>query len=428
MNNLNTGLRSLNISSLTITISLILGVVVWYISLLFKIYPSINITVNGIPLSIFSPFVLSGIFIGILNFAAFYRMKIGLRQLNIASVLGASMNAIASVFLLMGNVAVLLSAFVSALNTITVLTWLAFEGLALIFGIVGSVMLGITIKKFGESFNNNAIKNGGILILSVILSYFGYILLFIGVSRALKTYNQSYNVQSYYYQPQYTVPQYGVQYNPNLPMSNLPNQQRVTINPQTQPQYPLSQPPKESMSYQRSQYIQGYQQNITQQPSQFTQNQMATQQPYTQSSYKQPKQQYPSSPQQSQYVNTTQVTPQQNLPTQQYNYASPSSNLSAEPSQISGSGVMKADGSIFLNIFSKKQLYIISVRFDSLPYPVTNMQPQMLQPGYNQVFVKFDQIVTMGLQPGKEYSVFLVLKTQNQYLPDQEIKIIYKPD
>jgi len=190
-------LRDFEVSLLAIILSLILGILVYFVSLLTKAYPpsDIEIVINNlvtIPLYEFSPLTLSFIFISILDLSAFYRLRDGFRMLNLEShygTAGLSLLIISSVFLLFGNVGLLLSGFLSSITNIVVLAWVAFMSVSIVFGIAGTLLLGLEFRNLGNLYQNNQIKNGAILIISVILSYIGYILAYIGIRKTNKLKN-----------------------------------------------------------------------------------------------------------------------------------------------------------------------------------------------------------------------------------------------
>ena len=180
---------------LAIILSLILGIVVYFVSLYTKAYPPSNIEIivkriGTFALSSLSPLTLSFIFMGIINLSAFYRLRHGFRMLSSDhyGIAGSSLLIASSIFLIFGNAGLLMSAFLSSITFIVVLAWVGFMIVSVIFGISGTLLLGLGFRKLGEVYKNSIIKRGAILITSVILSYFGYIITYVGV-RKLKPLN-----------------------------------------------------------------------------------------------------------------------------------------------------------------------------------------------------------------------------------------------
>lgn len=96
--------------------------------------------------------------------------------------------------------------------------------------------------------------------------------------------------------------------------------------------------------------------------------------------------------------------------------------------KVLGNGILKGDGTVYLNITTNLPCTIVSAKIDSLPYPPVSIQLQNLQANANQqVIIKFDKIALLGLLKGKEYDFYLTVKVENNSAPDQIIKIRYEP-
>ncbi|QIW24603.1 DUF973 family protein [Sulfolobus sp. S-194] len=375
-------IKYLSLGMLIIILSLPLAVIIWYISLLFGIAPPMNVIINGFPLSIFSPMVLSGAFVGIINMASFYRIRRGLRLLNLEhnGILGASLNAIASIFLFTGNLLVLLSALISVINVITILAWISAEILTLVFYVGGNVFLGIGVKRLGELMKNSTLKNGGVLITSVVLSYFGYIIAYLGLRKMIT--NQQ---TTHYFQMRRTPStkntlskQIGTQGNEELTITHPIYYKETVKVHRLQPQETRSVQQQSPMSYQTQKI-----------------------------SSMQPTRQVVSSMSSQSYTPTL-------MPQSQTTFV------------INGNGILKSDGTVYLNIYVSQPCVISSVKIENLPYIPLSIQPQSLQIGNNQVAIKFDKVALLGLLKGKEYKLYLTLRTYNIYYPDQVIKIKYE--
>ncbi|BAB66738.1 DUF973 family protein [Sulfurisphaera tokodaii] len=374
-------IKYLSLGMLIIILSLPLAVIIWYISLLFGITPPMNVTINGFLLSIFSPMILSGAFLGIINMASFYRIRIGLRVLNLDhnTTLGALLNVIASIFLFTGNLLVLLSALVSVINIITILAWISAEILTLIFYISGNIFLGIGLMRLGELMKNSTLKNGGMLITSVVLSYFGYIIAYLGLRKI-----SSQQIAHYF---------------PLMSNIRAPSTKNVLsskIKTQGNEELTITHPIyyKETVKVHRLQ-------------SQETRS--VQQQPY-----------------QTQKIPSPQPTKQVLPSTLSQSYTPTSMPQSQTTFVINGNGILKSDGTVYLNIYVSQPCVISSVKIENLPYSPLSIQPQSLQIGNNQVLIKFDKVALLGLLKGKEYKLYLTLRTYNIYYPDQVIKIKYE--
>lgn len=365
-------LRDFEVSLLAIILSLILGILIYFVSLLTKAYPpsDIEIVINNlvtIPLYEFSPLTLSFIFMSILDLSAFYRLRDGFRMLNLEShygTSGLSLLIISSVFLLFGNVGLLLSGFLSSITNIIVLAWVAFMIMSIVFGIAGTLLLGLEFRNLGNLYKNDLIKYGAILIISVILSYFGYILTYLGIRKV----NETRNLKKQEKLASSQVISNPSQQNPQVKTSEQPIETNKNSNLQQ------SQMPKNTQVYNQ-------QEANEQIPS------IYALQPDIQSSY---------------------------LPNQSI--------------RILGNGILKSDGTAYLNLTSNLPCTIVSAKIDSLPYPSVSIQPQDLQANVNQqVIIKFDKIAVLGLLEGKEYDFHLAVKVGNNFVPDLIIKIKYKP-
>ena len=363
-------LKDFEVGLLAIIISLILGILIYFVSLFTKAYPpsDIEVIVNRvvtIPLSEFSPLTLSFIFMSILDLSAFYRLRDGFRMLNLEShygTAGLSLLLISSIFLLFGNVGLLLSGFMSSITNIVVLAWIAFMIVSLVFGITGTLLLGLEFRNLGKLFNSNLIKNGAILMISVILSYIGYILAYIGIRKINESRNQKQEL---------TSPQVISSPLQQVESNKQPIQTNKTPNPQQ-----TQMPQKNNKVYNRQETNQYKQSVYTAQPI-----------PYIQPSYQ----------------------PFQSV-------------------RVQGSGILKSDGTVYLNLTTNLPCTIVSAKIDSLPYPPISIQPQNLQANINQqVIIKFDKIAVLGLIKGKEYDFYLSVRVGDSFAPDQITKIKYEP-
>jgi len=367
-------LKDFEVGLLAIILSLILGILIYFVSLFTKAYPpsDIEITVRRIvtiPLYEFSPLTLSFIFISILDLSAFYRLRDGFRMLNLEShygTAGLSLLIISSVFLLFGNIGLLLSGFLSSITNIVVLAWVAFMSVSIVFGIAGTLLLGLEFRNLGNLYENSQIKNGAILIISVILSYIGYILAYFGIRKINKLKNPKQEEL-----PSSQVINNPLQQNSQVMSSKQPIETNKTLNPQPSPQVP------------KNNQIYNQQQTNEQKPSIYT----PLPKPYIQPNYQ----------------------PVQSV-------------------KVLGNGILKDDGTVYINITTNLPCTIVSAKIDSLPYPPVSIRPQNLQANANQqVIIKFDKIAVLGLLKGKEYDFYLTVKVGNNFAPDQIIKIRYEP-
>lgn len=372
----NIGFKDLQTGLFAIIISIIAGIIIYFVSLLFKIYPSSQVEIDfrgiaTIHTSTFSPLSLSFIFMGIVNTSAYYRLRDGLRVLDLDShygTSGTSLLIISSVFLLFGNAGLVLSLFLSSVTNIVVLAWIAFMIVSIVFSIAGNLLLGFEFRNIGKLYSNNLIRNGGYLIATIIISYIGYILAYLGVRRISNTSIEG-QVQYSYVHYQYTQ----TPYTSPSPTNQLPKLHQASIQPQ----------PTYSLNYQTQPTRQVNQQNIPQ----------------------------PSFQQRETQPNTP-------IPPPRY----------TNVFQISGYGIMKSDGSVYLTVNPNSFCKIVSAKISKLPYQPIYIQPQDLQPHVNQnVTIKFDKIATLGLIKGKEYEIVLAIKIGDTYAPDQSIKVKYEP-
>jgi len=182
------GIKDFEVGLLAIIFSLVLSIVVYFVSLFTKVYPlsDIEITVKKIGTLIgFSPLTLSFIFMGITDLLGFYRLRHGFRILNSDhyGTAGSSLLIISSIFLIFGNAGLVVSVFSSSITFIAVLAWIGFIIVSIIFGISGTLLLGLGFRNLGEVYNDSKIKLGALFIMSVILSYFGYIVTYVGVRK-----------------------------------------------------------------------------------------------------------------------------------------------------------------------------------------------------------------------------------------------------
>ena len=367
-------LKDFEVGLLAIILSFIFSILVYFVSIFTKAYPpsDVEIIVNGvvtIPLYEFSPLTLSFIFISILDLSAFYRLRHGLRMLNLEShygTAGLSLLIISSVFLLFGNIGLLLSDFMSSITNIVVLAWVAFMIVSLVFGIAGTLLLGLEFRNLGNLYKNNQIKNGAMLIISVILSYIGYILAYIGIRKMNKLENPKQQEEL----PSSQVINNPLQQNPQIKSGKQPIESNKT------PKQQLSQVPKNNQVYS----------------------------------------------QQQKNVQKADIYGTQSKPNIQPSYQP------IESVNILGNGTLKGDGTVYLNLTTNSPCTIVSAKIDSLPYPPVSIQPQNLQVNANQqVIIKFDKIAVLGLLKGKEYDFYLTVKVGNNFAPDQIIKIRYEP-
>jgi len=135
---------------------------------------------------------------------------------------GSSLLIISSIFLIFGNAGAILSAFLSSITFIVVFAWVGFMIVSTVFGISGTLLLGLGFQKLGEVYKNTKVKLGAILIMSVILSYFGYIIAYAGI-RKLKPLNlqQTSSAQPIRAEQQVMILGYGILRNDGSVRLNL---------------------------------------------------------------------------------------------------------------------------------------------------------------------------------------------------------------
>jgi hypothetical protein len=58
-----------------------------------------------------------------------------------------------------------------------------------------------------------------------------------------------------------------------------------------------------------------------------------------------------------------------------------------------GQGIIKADGTAIITLYSSTSLMITSVSIDGISYVTNQITPPILNPGYNTVTIKFPPII-----------------------------------
>ena len=182
-------LKDFEVGLLTIVLSLILGTLIYFVSLFTNTYPPLDMEIIikrivALTPSEFSPLTLSFIFMSILDLSAFHKLRNGFRILNSGTHYGGtglSLLIISSIFLLFGNIELLLSGFLFLMTKIIIFAWIAFMVVSIVFGMAGTLLLGLEFRNLGNLYKNNQIEKGAILIMSVILSYVGYIIVYVGI-------------------------------------------------------------------------------------------------------------------------------------------------------------------------------------------------------------------------------------------------------